>query len=398
MNQILSKSFVAVLLLIFFISTGVSFGFFRLILKQVPSELASPIAPEEEQKEAGIDFGDLLVDIAPDAVRNSPCPLNGEYYTSAEKDVWSKRRPMAIMIENHLEARPQSGLSTADIVYEAVAEGAITRFMGVFYCDSISHDNIIGPVRSARTYFLDWASEYSKNPIYVHVGGANTPNKADALGQIEDYGWGGENDLNQFGLSVKECWRDYNRLNRLVATEHTMYCSNEALWKVADGRGWAAVGQDKKPWEATFTPWKFADPKPVSPPQVTKIEFDFWAEYKDYTVRWDYDSAANLYKRTNGNQTHVDRNINQQLAVRTVIIQFEKETGPIDDHMHLLYGTTGSGKAMVFQNGAKIEGTWTKKDRLSRTIYKDSSGKEITFARGKMWIETLPIGDPVSTQ
>ena len=84
--------------------------------------------------------------------------------------------------------------------------------------------------------------------------------------------------------------------------------------------------------------------------------------------------------------------------MRTVIIQFEKETGPIDDHMHLLYGTTGSGKAMVFQNGAKIEGTWTKKDRLSRTIYKDSSGKEITFARGKMWIETLPIGDPVSTQ
>lgn len=355
------------------------------------SQMTSPLA--DYQKE---EAKSQILDIEPGAPKIAPCPLNGEMYTQTEKDAWTKRRPMTVMIENHLDSRPQSGLSSADIVYESIAEGGITRFMGVFYCDAVSQDLTLGPVRSARTYFLDWASEYAKNPIYVHVGGANTPNKANALGQIEQYGWGGENDLNQFALTVKECWRDYNRLGRTVATEHTMYCSSEALWKVAEKRGWPAVGQDGNPWDIKFVSWKFADPKAIATPKATNISFDFWKDYKDYAVSWSYDATLNAYLRTNGGVAHVDKNTDKQIAVRNLVVMHTKETGPIDDHMHMLYGTIGTGTATIFKNGDVVEAKWSKKDRTSRTIFTDAKGKEIEFARGKIWIENLAIGAKVN--
>ena len=95
------------------------------------------------------------------------------------------------MIENHAEARPQSGLSYADVVYEAVAEGGITRFMGVFYCGIAVRNVNLAPVRSARTYFLPWVLEY--DALYNHVGGAGLCNddtvddRAKALCQIDQY-------------------------------------------------------------------------------------------------------------------------------------------------------------------------------------------------------------------
>ena len=140
--------------------------------------------------------------------RTEPCPLNGVLYPKPMRDIWEKRRPLGIMIENSKAARPQSGIGQADVVYEAVAEGGITRFMAVYYCQD---SETVGPVRSARTYFLDWISEYGSSPLYAHVGGANTSGPADALGQIEQYGWGGFNDLNQFSIGFPAFWRDYER-------------------------------------------------------------------------------------------------------------------------------------------------------------------------------------------
>ncbi|RLC31408.1 DUF3048 domain-containing protein, partial [Candidatus Woesebacteria bacterium] len=78
-------------------------------------------------------------------------------FTKIESDIWESRRPIAIIVENHADARPQSGLSKADIVYEAVAEGGITRFLGIYYCGAAAEDVIASPVRSARVYFIDWA-------------------------------------------------------------------------------------------------------------------------------------------------------------------------------------------------------------------------------------------------
>src|SRR5438105_2843808 len=82
-----------------------------------------------------------------------PCPINGIKYSTQQRDWWEKHRPLGIMIENHQDARPQSGLSFADIVYEAIAEGGITRFLGIYYCQDAP---VNGPIRSARTYFVDF--------------------------------------------------------------------------------------------------------------------------------------------------------------------------------------------------------------------------------------------------
>ena len=213
---------------LYLFTTGVSYAAFNYLHTPPDIQYSTPV-PEG---------GGLAID--PNEPKTEACPLNGELFTKTESRVWETRRPLAIMIENHTEARPQSGVSSADVVYEAVAEGGITRFLALFYCDAIDRDTTVGPVRSARTYYLDWASEYGENPLYVHVGGANVPGPANALGQIQEYGWGGRNgnDLNQFSIGFPTFWRDYERLGRTVATEHTMYSTTEKLWAEAKKRGW----------------------------------------------------------------------------------------------------------------------------------------------------------------
>src|SRR4030043_707680 len=202
-------------LLLYLASTGVSYAAFRFIVRPAPS-MISPLAVDEARSR---------VDLTPP--KAEACPLNGQLFTKGEKGIWEGRRPLTVMIENHADSRPQSGLSGADVVYEAVAEGGITRFLAVFYCQD---GGIVGPVRSARTYFLDFISEYGNYPLYVHVGGANQPGPADAISQISDYDWSGYNDLNQFSISAPTFLRDEDRLGHPVATEHTMYSSVSKLW------------------------------------------------------------------------------------------------------------------------------------------------------------------------
>ena len=84
------------------------------------------------------------------APKTEACPINGLKYTKEEQKIWDTRRPLLAIIENHLDSRPQSGLSKADVVYEAVAEGGITRFLGVFYCGVIAEETNLAPIRSAR--------------------------------------------------------------------------------------------------------------------------------------------------------------------------------------------------------------------------------------------------------
>jgi hypothetical protein len=302
------------------------------------------------------------------------------------------------MIENHLDSRPQSGLTSADVVYEAVAEGGITRFLAVFYCGAAAQEVTIGPVRSARTYYLDFASEYGDYPLYAHVGGANVPGPANALGQIGDYGWLKKgNDMNQFSLGFPVYWRDYERIGHEVATEHTMYSTTDKLWEVAHKRGLDAQDSKGTQWTSNFESWKFKDDLAADKRGSTaKVSFDFWADYQEYHVDWEYNKDTNYYKRLNGGSPHTDLNNKEQLQAKVVITAFMKEKGPIDELKHMLYTTIGSGKAVVFQDGQAIEGTWKKEKRISRTKFFDSKGKEILLNRGSIWIEILPIGREVS--
>lgn len=342
--------------------------------------------------------------IDPKIPKDQICPLNGEKYTKQEKEVWEKRRPLLVMIENHKESRPQSGLSSSDIVYEAVAEGGITRFMAVFYCAVSAVDAQLGPVRSARTYYIDFASEYGDKPIYVHVGGANTPGPANALGQIEDYGWAGVNDFNQFSIGFPTFWRDYDRLGREVATEHTMYTTTEKLYAYAKkNRSLTEVDKKGVRWDEDFVPYSFKDD--VSEglrPANFSLSFTFWENYDDYAVKWNYDKTANSYLRTNAGEKHFDLNNNTVLSAKNIVILYMTESNANDgyeNNAHLLYKTKGAGNAKVYQDGKVIDAKWQKKDRLSHLLITNAAtGEEIKFTRGRIWFAVLATGTQVSEE
>jgi hypothetical protein len=398
---------------LFLLISGASYFLFGKVLS-VSTGSPSPAAPvptTTAAKTGTIQFAGPKI---------APCPINGELHTAEEQKIWETRRPLEVMIENQVDARPQSGLQNADIVYEAVAEGGITRFMGVFYCNVLAgspNKYDVGPVRSARTYFLDLASEYSDYPLYAHVGGANcsggdsagnsetncsTDRRAQALEQISQYGWtnkGTWGDLNQFSLSYQACRREPERTGTEKATEHTMYCNTTELWNVAASRGLTNMTVAKNvSWDKNFRPWTFKQAEAPSSTPTTSIAFDFWpgATNKDYSVVWNYDSATNRYLRSNGGQKQIDFNTGEQLSTKNVVIEFAKETTGIDSHGHLLYGMIGTGTGMLYQNGNKVAITWSKSNRVSRTIFKTTDGKEVNFVPGQVWVEILPIGNTIS--
>jgi hypothetical protein len=325
--------------------------------------------------------------------KTEPCPLNGAKYSTQQRDWWEKHRPLLVMIENHENARPQSGISKADVTYEAVAEGGITRTMNVFYCQDGGQ---VGPVRSARTYFLDWASEYGDHPLYVHVGGANTDGPADALGQIDDYGWVNYNDMNQFSIGFPTFWRDYNRLGHETATEHTMYSTTDKLWDFAKkNRKLTTVDTEGTKWDTGFTPYTFKDDSAAATPDATTIHLEMWEGYKDYMIDWVYNKASNDYSRKNAGVAHMDKNTNKQLRAKTIVVMYMQESHANDgyeNNAHLLYGNKGKGKAVVFMDGREIKANWSKNGRTGKTIITDAgTGKEIAFNRGKLWFEVLPL-------
>jgi len=378
---------IILIVLVYIVSTGISYILFS---KSASSQsVISPVGLPVKGSE-----GKLVFD--PNLPKTESCPLNGVLYSKQQKKWWEQHRPLGIMIENHEQSRPQSGISFADVIYEAVAEGGITRFLAVFYCQDAG---IVGPVRSARTYFLDFISEYADYPLYAHVGGANTSGPADALGQIQEYGWQSYNDLNQFSIGFPAFWRDYERMDHPVATEHTMYSATEKLWETAEKRKLNAKDKDGNGWDADFVKYSFKeDAKENKRALSQKINFNFWEGYSDYSVEWNYDKASNVYLRSNGGKAHFDKNTDKQMSANNIIVLFMRESRANDGYegnLHMLYGTRGKGKAIIFQDGGKINGTWSKKDRASRLSLYDETGQEIKLNRGLIWFEILGIGAPV---
>lgn len=350
--------------------------------------------------------------------KTEECPINGAMYTKAEREVWEKRRPVAAMIENHVDARPLSGISRADVVYEAVAEGGITRFLAIFYCGAAAQDMEVAVVRSARVYYINWALEYGDRPIFLHWGGANNicdscpggvkprgniDPRVDAYALLNRIGWFGGSAGNDFNaghnIGVPAVKRVKDRLQKGVdaADEHQPVAYLDAIYNEAEKRGFGFEGPDGRAWDDKFISWKFADPKPLERAVASNISFLFRTGMSEYGVEWIYDSATNSYKRMNGGQPFVDWYFNKdQVLASNVVIQFVKEEGPVDQEKHMYYLVTGKGKALVFQNGDVIEATWEKPTQFDRTIFRDMKGAEIRFVRGQIWIEAVPIGNKVS--
>ncbi len=375
-----TKKLVIIGVFLYIISTVSSYFLFTNILGG--SIIEAPVPGAGRDADGNVVFDDSLP-------KTEPCPLNGALYSKQQRQWWEDHRPVGIMVENSTDARPQSGISFADVVYEAVAEGGITRFLAVYHCQDAE---FVGPVRSARTYFLDFISEYGEYPLYVHVGGANTPGPADALGQIRRYGWNQYNDLDQFSVPCPILCRYESRLpNR--ATEHTMYTGTTKLWDFAkEQRELSNVDADGNEWTDNFRPYKFKEDAPASGrPNAQTISFNFWDGYADFAVDYKYDKASNTYLRNNGGEAHIDFNTKKQLAPKNVVVLFMTESRANDGYpgnLHMLYGTTGTGNALVFMDGKEIKARWSKANREARLVL-TSGGKEIEFNPGQIWLSVV---------
>lgn len=400
-----SKKFLVVLgfLGLYLFSAGTSWAIFSFVGGD--SDVPSTVSKGELE--------DARSKINLDLPRTEECALNGGMFTKIEENIWKDRRPITVVIENHLDSRPQSGLSRADVVYEAVAEGGITRFLAVYLCGASIDDVRIGPVRSVRVYFVDWAAEYGDNPLFVHVGGANricnncpgglkprgqVDPKADAFSLLINLGWRAGtvgNDMDggtNVGFPVM--LRDYERIPG-AATEHTFMGFTDKLYTEGASRGFGVKDDEGNRWDDNFVSWKFKDDEASSSPDASEISFEFWSNKGDYEVTWKYDSEGNKYLRFHGNDKHIDMDTEEQLSAKNVVVQFVKEQGPVDSEGHMLYTTTGEGEALIFQDGGVIEGTWEKDARTDRTKFFDEDGKEIKFVRGVIWIEAVPAGNDI---
>jgi len=377
---------------LYLIATGLSYAAFSTFLPSSSSEIpkiAVP-TPATTQKHFAID---------PSIPRTEPCPLNGMLYTKQEKDVWIKRRPLAVMIENHEESRPQSGLSRADIVYETVAEGGITRFMGIFYCGAAAESLALSPVRSARIYFLPWVLEY--DGLYNHVGGAGNcddPTVDDRAKALCRIGQWKVKDMDQFGISFPTCYRNYDRLGHPVATEHTMVCATDKLYQLAEKREWTNVDNLGVSWDKKFQSWKFKDDaKEGDRGSGQAVSYAAWESMAAaYGVRWEYDKATNSYKRLTGGVAHKDLETDEQLSPKVVVLMFAKYTPSLDEHAHVYFENIGVGDAMVFQDGKATKARWSKSDKSARTKFLDTKGKEIELNKGQIWIDMLAVGTKVA--
>jgi len=378
-----------IVFVLFILSSVTTYSFFSTGDGQ---SFLSPISYQAPKSENGVD--EAAADSEP---KTEECTLNGKMLSKTQRDAWESRRPLGVMIENHKEARPQSGLSSADIIYEAVAEGGITRFLAIFYCQDASY---VGPVRSARIYFLKFLEGYGQNPLYAHVGGANTPGPANALGYINDLGWSSYNDLNQFSVPFPYFWRDYERLPGRV-TEHTVYTSTKKLWQYAkDKRELTNVDEEGVRWDKGFSEWKFEDDaKQADRGKVGKIDLGFWDNLaSDFSVVWNYDSTLNSYRRTNGGAPHLDKNTGKQLEAKNIVVIFVRESPANDGYEggHILYKNIGSGEMLFFKNGQVVEGTWSKETDEDQIKFFDNNGREISIVRGQVFIEMLPTGNKVN--
>ena len=294
-------------------------------------------------------------------VVNVARPLDGLMVPAAE----ANPNIMAVMIENASDSRPPSGLDKAGVVYEALAEGGITRFMALFPVGVSIPE--IGPVRSARPYYIAWAESYS--PMYIHAGGS-----PQALSLLKTSSTTVQ-DFNQF-THGPYFWRDAKRY-----APHNLYTSSDKLF--------TALKQQYPNLKSTTQAWTFKEDAGLDTlPETTK---DIVIDYSslNYRVTYKYDRGQNQYVRYLGNTAHVTRG-GVQITAKNVVVMY-MATGLISgDEKRLQMGNIGTGKAVVFRDGVAIVGTWKKTTAQDREQFYDANGQIIPLDRGVTWISAVP--------
>jgi hypothetical protein len=277
---------------------------------------------------------------------------------------------VSVVIENHPDARPQSGLQDAGVVYEANAEGGITRFQA-FYLDSLPTS--LGPVRSLRTYFVDWGLEFAA-PV-AHAGG-----NADALDLVGPLGM---KDLNALSFAAN----GFYRINTRYAP-HNLYTTGDQLL--------ALLNRYNFNQPATFTPSPRVADHPTSTPTHPNIHIDY--SYTGYQVDYKYDPATNDYARSLAGAPHIDAVTGKQIHVKNVVVEMmptsygTTRTG----EQTVIMGTVGSGQGWVLRDGDAIPVTWKKASHTARTQLIGADGKDVPLDAGNTWYSIVPVGKTVS--
>lgn len=275
----------------------------------------------------------------------------------------SKQRPLAVVVENHPDSRPQSGLSKADIVYETLAEGGITRFLAVFQSNNI---NQIGSVRSAREYFAEIANEWGA--LFAHVGGSN-----EVISQLKKGKYKNLADANEYFNF------DFFPRRNDKPEPHHIFTSTQKLREL--------IEYQKFSNQAVFSSWQFKNEAPATTSLISKIQIDFSRE--GYEVGWEYDSLKNAYKRLQYFEPHIDELSKAQITAKNVVVQFVEVMPVLNDPLlQVDIDLFSGGKALVFLDGKVIEGVWKKSE--DKTRFYDLFGKEIEFNRGNIWLELVP--------
>jgi hypothetical protein len=280
-----------------------------------------------------------------------------------EKEADQYQDLVGVMIENHSQARPQAGLAEARVVYEAPVEANFTRFLALF--DNTGSIEKVGPVRSARPYFLDWIEEYGKTP-YLHVGGS-----PDALDKINAYGIF---DVNEFFQG------NYFYRGRDRVAPHNVYTSSK-LWNGAIAKIGGVLTH-----APNDSSWKYEEQESCEKECINDITATFLSH--SFVTGWEYEEKTKVYKRYQNRNPHQDQR-GKIITANTVIVQHVK-TNVIDTVGRLQMQTIGEGVVDVFQKGHHTKGIWKKKSRKDKTRWFTTEGDEIALTAGTIWIEVLP--------
>lgn len=276
-----------------------------------------------------------------------------------ESEAVSKQAVTAIMIENSPDARPQSGLKNSGVVFEAVAEGGITRFLALY---QEQKPQLVGPVRSVRMYYVDWLAAF--NASVAHVGGS-----ANALAEVRS---GNYRDIDQF-FNAGTYWRASDRY-----APHNVYTSFEKIDALNKSKGYET---------SSFTGFKRKDSSASEAKNATSVNVTISGP--TYNSSYVYNADTNSYDRSQAGAPHLDRE-DGQISPRVVIVMKVDESTVMEDGLRQNIITIGSGSAYIFQDGAVNEVTWTKPSRSEQITFKDAAGNDAPLARGQTWITAVP--------
>lgn len=296
--------------------------------------------------------------VAPTPEPTALAPLTGLPVSVAT----AARRAWAVVVENFPSARPQSGLAQADVVFETPTEGGITRFLAIFQ-SQLPKDKV-GPIRSARSYFNDWARPFAA--IYSHSGGSSL-----ALKQLKQNP-GSLQDANEFYFGAAYT-RDTNK-----NPPHNLFTTAEKFMSYASDHKWSTTGAPK-----SFT---FAA---VVPPGQTATLVEIPYSPAEYRVSYNYNAIKAAYERNVGGKLHTGADGATLAATNVILLYTSIVPIPNDALLRTDLTTSGSGQAILYTAGKRFDGKWVKKDADSQITFVDAVGAPLPLQPGNTWISVL---------